>query len=73
MPCQYLQPLMEIMNTSILEGNFPKKLKLAKVVPVFKSGEKTDPNNYRPISLLSIFNRIFERLKINVQTFKIFL
>ena len=56
------QPLMEIMNTSILEGTFPKKLKLAKVVPVFKSGEDIDPNNYRPISLLSIFNRIFERL-----------
>ena len=56
------QPLMEIMNTSILEGTFPKKLKLAKVVPVFKSGEDIEPNNYRPISLLSIFNRIFERL-----------
>ena len=56
------QPLMEIVNTSILEGTFPKKLKLAKVVPVFKSGEDTDPNNYRPISLLSTFNRIFERL-----------
>lgn len=34
---------MEIMNTSILEGTFPKKLKLAKVVPVFKSGWDTDP------------------------------
>ena len=60
--CFVSQPLMEIVNTSILEGTFPKKLKLAKVVPVFKSGEDTDPNNYRPISLLSTFNRIFERL-----------
>ena len=50
------------MNTSITKGTFPKKLKLAKVDPVFKSGEDTDPSNYRPISLLSIFNRIFERL-----------
>ena len=50
------------MNTSVLVGIFPKKLKLAKVVPVFKNGDDTDPNNYRPISLLSIFNRIFERL-----------
>ena len=48
------QPLMEIMNTSILEGTFPKKLKLAKVVPVFKSGEDIDPNNYRPIHPCSI-------------------
>ena len=54
--------LMEIMNASILEGTFPSKLKLAKVVPVFKSGEDTDPNNYCPISLLSIFNRILEGL-----------
>jgi len=60
--CFISQPLMEIMNASILEGTFPSKLKLAKVVPVFKSGEDTDPNNYRPISLLSIFNRILERL-----------
>ena len=60
--CFISQLLMEIMNTSILEGTFPKKLKLAKVVPVFKSDEDTDPNNYRPISLLSTFNGIFERL-----------
>ena len=60
--CFVSQPLMDIMNTSILEGTFPKKLKLAKVVPVFKSGDDTDPNNYSPISLLSTFNRIFERL-----------
>ena len=60
------------MNTSILEGTFPKKLKLAKVVPVFKNGDDTDPNNYRPISLLSIFNRIFERLMYKL-TFEIVL
>ena len=60
--CFVSQPLMEIMNTSILEGTFPKKLTLAKVVPVLKSGEDTDPNNYRPISLLSMFNRTFEKL-----------
>lgn len=55
-------PLMEITNNSILQGTFPGKLKLAKVVPVYKSDDATDPNNYRPISLLSIFNRIFEKL-----------
>ena len=55
-------PLMEITNNSILQGTFPEKLKLAKVVPVYKSDDATDPNNYRPISLLSIFNRIFEKL-----------
>ena len=50
------------MNASILEGTYPDKLKLAKVIPIFKSGDDFDPNNYRPISLLSVFNRIFEKL-----------
>ena len=35
---------------------------MAKVIPIFKSDDETDPNNYRPISLLSCFNRIFEKL-----------
>ena len=35
---------------------------MAKVIPNFKSDDETDPNNYRPISLLSCFNRIFEKL-----------
>ena len=43
-------------------GKYPSKLKQAKVIPVFKSEVPTDPSNYRPISLLSVFNRIFEKL-----------
>ena len=50
------------MNRSIESGIHPLKLKLAKVVPVFKSEDEWDPNNYRPISLLSLFNRVFEKL-----------
>ena len=38
------------------------KLKMAKVIPIFKSDDNSDPNNYRPISLLPCFNRIFEKL-----------
>ena len=34
---------------------------MAKVIPIFKSDDNTDPYNYRPISLLSCFNRIFEK------------
>ena len=41
---------------------YPNKLKMAKIIPIFKADDNTDPNNYRPISLLSNFNRIFEKL-----------
>ena len=54
--------LSNIFNKSIELGAFPSKLKMAKVIPIFKSDDETDPNNYRPISLLSCFNRIFEKL-----------
>ena len=45
-------PLLEIMYASILEGAYPNKLKLimTRAVPIFKSGDYSDPNNYRPIS-----------------------
>ena len=47
---------------SIESGIYPSKLKFAKVVPVFKSVDELDPDNYRPISLLSLFSRVFEKL-----------
>ena len=55
-------PLSNIFNISVQEGVFPSNLKQAKVIPVYKSDDETEPGNYRPISLLSIFNRIFEKL-----------
>ena len=59
--CVVSGPLSIIINISVQKGIFPSKLKKAKVVPVYKNDE-TEPGNYRPISLLSIFNRIFEKL-----------
>jgi len=56
------KPLTEIFNTSILNGKYPSKLKISKITPIFKAGDETDPDNYRPISLLSNLNRIFEKL-----------
>ena len=56
--------LAEIMNTSVQTGVDPSKLKHAKVIPVYKTGDRTEPGNYRPISLLSVFNRLFKRLMI---------
>lgn len=59
------KPLAQILNTSVQNGKYPSKLKLSKVIPIYKSDDESDPNNYRPISLLSVFNRIFEKLMYN--------
>ena len=55
-------PLTEIFNQSVLTGVYPAKLKYAKVIPVYKGEDETLPENYRPISLLSIYNRLFEKI-----------
>ena len=47
-------PLVHLFNLSIREGKFPSKLKASRTVPVFKSGDRTNCDNYRPISLLSL-------------------
>ena len=59
------KPLTTLINVSVQNGRFPSRLKDAKIVPVFKDGDETDPCNYRPISLLSIFKRIFEEIMSN--------
>ena len=50
---------------SLMEGIFPSQLKLAKDVPIFKSGESDKVTNYRPISVLSFFLKIFEKIMYN--------
>jgi hypothetical protein len=60
---QYLgKPLAYIYNISLKQGKFPARLKYSVVVPVFKSGDKMQIVNYRPISLLTGFSKIFENL-----------
>ena len=57
-----LSPLLAaLMNKSIYTDIYPHLLKHAKVIPVYKTGDETQPCNYRPISLLSVFNRLFEK------------
>ena len=50
-----------IINLSFRTGIFPDKLKIARVTPIFKTGDPNDVNNFRPISVLSILSKIFER------------
>lgn len=51
-----------IFNSCIESGYYPKELKTAKVVPVFKKGDTREMGNYRPISILPALNKIFEKL-----------
>ena len=55
-------PLTILFNYAFEFGIFPSCLKTAKVIPIFKSGIKTDISNYRPISILSYFSKNFEKL-----------
>ena len=57
-----LDPFCHLLNLSFETGFIPNEFKIAKVVPVFKSGERDDFNNYRPISLLSCFSKLFEKV-----------
>ena len=59
------EPLSQIFNLSLLQGIFPDDLKKAKITPIDKGGVSTDPSNYRPISTLSTFAQIFEKLIYN--------
>ena len=54
--------LAEIFNISVIQGKYSSKLKISRINPIFKADDEKDTNNYRPISLLSNLNRIFEKL-----------
>lgn len=56
------EPLAIIFNKSFMQGVFPDLLKLAKVIPIYKSGDVDVFTNYRPVSLLPVFSKILERL-----------
>ena len=59
---QIVRPFVHICNISFQTGVFPDKMKISKVVPLFKSGEKNVFTNYRPISLLPQFSKMLEKL-----------
>ena len=58
-----LCPILHFLfNMSIEQGVVPNALKMAKVIPVFKKGDREMITNYRPISLLNSINKIFEKI-----------
>jgi hypothetical protein len=59
------KPLTFIFNLSLSSGTFPNQMKVAKVRPIFKKGQKQNITNYRPISVLSVFSKILETLMYN--------
>ena len=53
--------IADLINKSIDSWSFPSQMKNAKVFPIYKGGQKTDPSNYRPISILPTISKNFER------------
>ena len=58
----YLQPITDLINCSLSQGFFPDTMKIAKVVPVYKSGDTMNISNYRLVSILPVFSKILERV-----------
>jgi hypothetical protein len=62
---QLIKPMVHVINLSFKNGIVPSQMKIAKVVPIFKSGDPLLMDNYRPISLLSNFSKILEKAMCN--------
>jgi hypothetical protein len=60
-----IQPLLHVLNLSFIQGVFPCELKIACVVPIFKGGDPLLLKNYRPVSILPMFSKVFERVMCN--------
>ena len=56
------KPPSELINLSFAQGNFPTILKIAKVIPIHKKGNKSECDNYRPTSLISNISKLLEKL-----------
>ena len=58
---ELLPAITHIINLSINQSKFPAQFKKAKVVPLFKSGDRLNPTNYRPVAILPIWSKLVER------------
>ena len=61
------KPISELCNLFMTFGSFSDARKIAKVKPLFKKGSRTDSSNYRPISLLPLLSKVFERVVLDQQ------
>ena len=61
MPC-IISPVVHLFNLSFKTGFIPKDYKSAKVIPIYKAGEKNRFDNYRPISILNAFSKLMEKI-----------
>ena len=57
-----ISPLINICNKMLAQGKYLQRLKFSLIKPIYKSGDKSSPSNYRPISLLPAFSKIFEKV-----------
>ena len=62
---QIFRPITYIINLSIKQRTFPDNLKIAKVIPIFKQGSRSLCDNYRPISVLPVLSKVFEKCIYN--------
>lgn len=62
---QLFEPLKHIFSISLKEGIFPQQLKIARVSPIFKTGDDSLLTNFRPISVLPCFSKLLERIMYN--------
>ena len=58
----YIGPLTYLINMSITQGIFPQQLKITRVIPIYKGEDEQLLENYRPISVLPYFSKIFEKI-----------
>ena len=57
-----ISPLINICNKVVAHDRYPERLKLSLINPFYKSGDKSSPTNYRIISLLPVFSKIFKKI-----------
>ena len=58
----YSEKLTNIFNECLINGTFPNTLKRADVTPIFQKGSDNETENYRPLSMLSTFSKVFQKL-----------